>query len=420
MKIFTKTYENGLRLVLEQNDKNVVASNILFFVGSNNEKEDEEGFSHFIEHLVFKSSEKFTTEQIMENLTGYGADFNAYTSKNLTRFIFKCLGENFEKCFEIYADMLLHSKFLAEEIDRERGVVIEEIKKYEDDPQEVMFQNVTKIYFAGTTFAHDVLGNEEIISNVSRDRLLEYKNRFYKSENAIISVSGNIEFDELDRIVTKYFASNFNYAAQPIKTEFKEIELGDIDKYAVVQRDDSQANVCVHIKGVTYDSNLKYVSDIYSSLLGASSSSRLYKKIREELGLVYSIYSYMEIEARNGELYIVFGTRPKNVKKAITEIRKIIDDIARNGVSEKELETAKNFKKSCIEFAAETNSELAEINGTFVHFCGTPVSLEERKKCYDAVTAEDILSFARTIASEKIYNVVAVGKNINIEDLKAF
>ena len=111
MKTFSKTYKNGLRLVLEQKDTDVVSSNILFFVGSENENKEEEGFSHFIEHMIFKSSENYSTEEINDKFTFYGADYNAYTSKTATRFIFKCLKENFEPCFEIYSDLLIRPKF---------------------------------------------------------------------------------------------------------------------------------------------------------------------------------------------------------------------------------------------------------------------------------------------------------------------
>lgn len=420
MKIYTKTYENGLRLILEKNNKNVIASNILFNVGSNFEKLEEEGFSHFIEHLVFKSSKKFSTEEIMDKLTFLGADFNAYTSKNLTRFIFKCLKENFEKCFEIYSDMLINSKFLEEEIDRERGVVVEEIKKYEDDPVEVMLQKVAKEYFDGTTFAHDVLGNEEIILSATRESLLNFKRKYYTAENAIISVAGNIEFDLLDKIVTKYFASEFRYKAEPILTDFSEVKPKIKSKYSISFRDDSQVNVCLHIKSVTYKSKLKYVADLYSTLLGGSSNSRLYKKVREELGLVYTIYSYNEIEAKNGEIYIVFGTRSKNVKRAIAEVKSIINNLAEHGVTEAELDAAKNLKKSYMEFASETNADTAEINGSLIHFKGKHTKLAQRQSMYDKVTALDIQNFASRIANEKLFNVVAVGNNIDINDLKQF
>lgn len=420
MKIYTKTYENGLRLILEKNNKNVIASNILFNVGSNFEKLEEEGFSHFIEHLVFKSSKKFSTEEIMDKLTFLGADFNAYTSKNLTRFIFKCLKENFEKCFEIYSDMLINSKFLEEEIDRERGVVVEEIKKYEDDPVEVMLQKVAKEYFDGTTFAHDVLGNEEIILSATRESLLNFKRKYYTAENAIISVAGNIEFDLLDKIVTKYFASEFRYKAEPILTDFSEVKPKIKSKYSISFRDDSQVNVCLHIKSVTYKSKLKYVADLYSTLLGGSSNSRLYKKVREELGLVYTIYSYNEIEAKNGEIYIVFGTRSKNVKRAIAEVKSIINNLAEHGVTEAELDAAKNLKKSYMEFASETNADTAEINGSLIHFKGKHTKLAQRQGMYDKVTALDIQNFASRIANEKLFNVVAVGNNIDINDLKQF
>ncbi len=420
MEVKIKTYENGLRLVFEKNNKDVVATNILFYVGSCNETQDEEGLSHLIEHMIFKSSKKFTTEQIMDKLTFFGADFNAYTSKTTTRFVFKCLSQNFESCFEIYADMILHPLFLDEELKKEKNVVVEEMKKYEDEPVEVMFQRTIKNYFSGTSYAHDVLGREEVIENVSREKLFEYKNRFYKPENAIISVSGNLDFDELDKVIQKYFASEFNYEASPVQTNFSEFLPNISSKYDIVSRNDSQANVCINIKSVTFKSDLKYIADLYTCILGNSQNSRLYKTIREELGLVYTVYAYNEIGARTGEIFIIFGTRPKNVSLAVSKVREIIDDLAKNGVDETELTRAKNWKISCIEYGTETNSDIAEINGTSVLFENFAKTNQERKKHYESVTAESVNDFAKKIASEKTFNVVGVGKDFSIQDLKNF
>ncbi|MBO5344950.1 MAG: insulinase family protein, partial [Clostridia bacterium] len=234
MKTFSKTYKNGLRLVLEQKDTDVVSSNILFFVGSENENKEEEGFSHFIEHMIFKSSENYSTEEINDKFTFYGADYNAYTSKTATRFIFKCLKENFEPCFEIYSDLLIRPKFDEEEMNKERNVVVEEMKKCEDDPVQVMYQRVMDNYFSGLSCAHDELGNEETIMSVSRETLLAYKNKFYQANNCIISVVGNIEFDELDRIVEKYFSSCFDYESKHYNLNKEKIQENIIKKYDTI------------------------------------------------------------------------------------------------------------------------------------------------------------------------------------------
>ena len=408
MSIYKKTYKNGLRLILEKNNKNVIGANILVGVGSQNESESEEGFSHFIEHMAFKSSEKFSTEEIMDELTMLGADFNAYTSRSMTRFIFKCLAENFEKCFEIYSDMVLHPKYLPEEMDRERNVVIEEMKKYEDDPVDVMSEAVYKSYYDGTTLAHNILGNEKLISSVTREELFAYRNKFYRAENMIISVSGNIKFEELDRIVTKYFATNFDYESKPNTTKPAVIKPKIKEVYKIIERDDAQANVSLHIKGVTRSSKKKYVQSLFASILGNSQNSRLYKKIREELGLVYTIYAYSEVYPSHGDIHIVFGTRPQNVKKAISEIKKIIADFAEKGVTEEELKCAVNLKKSIIEFASETNSDLAEANGSMLYSDGRYINLKSRKIEYEKITAQDMNDFAKQIASEKTFNIVAV------------
>ncbi len=416
----TKIYDNGLRLCHEKNDKNVVAVNILFNVGSANEKENEQGYSHFIEHLLFKSSEKFSTMEIMDKLSYYGADFNAYTSRMVTRYIFKCLKENFENCFEIYADMIIRPKFNADEIDKERNVVIEEMKKCDDDPVEVLYKTVMNNYYNGNSYAHDELGTEEIISKVSREELLEYKNKHYTANNCIISVVGNIEFNELDRIVEKYFASVFAEKSEPYTPSKTEIVPNILKKYDIVERDDNQANVCVHIKSVSAVDDKKYIADLYSSILGNSQNSRLYKIIREELGLVYSVYAFSDMVSTTGGIFIMLGTRPKNVKKAIFEIKRIIKEFAENGATEEEFERVKNLKKSILEYSTETNADRAEANGTMMHLFEKSKSLEERKKQIESIKLSEVNDFARVIASEEMFNVVAVGKNLKLCDIEQF
>lgn len=420
MAVFTKTYKNGLRLCLEKNDKNVVAVNILFNVGSQNETKEQEGYSHFIEHLLFKSSKKYTTTEIMDKLSYYGADFNAYTSRTVTRYIFKCLAENFEHCFEIYSNMIISPKFDPDEIDKERNVVIEEMKKCDDDPVEVLYKTVMNNYYNSYSYAHDELGEEKIISSVTREELLAYKNKHYTADNCIISVAGNIEFDKLDEIVEKYFSSNFEAENKPYCVDTFEIEPNILKKYDVVERDDNQANVCVHIKTVSAKSEDKYVSDLYTSILGNSQNSRLYKVIREELGLVYTVYAFSDTVPMTGGIFIMLGTRPKNVKKAIVEIKKIIVDLAENGATEEELERVKNLKKSVLEFNTETNADIAEVNGSVIHLFEECQSVDERKQKIDKVSLEDINNFAKKIANEDIFNVVAVGKNLKILDLEQF
>ena len=415
-----KTYKNGLRLCHEKNDKNVVAVNILFNVGSCNESEDEQGYSHFIEHLMFKSSEKYSTLEIMDKLSYYGADFNAYTSRTVTRYIFKCLKENFEPCFEIYSNMLIHPKFEESEMDKERGVVIEEMKKCDDDPVEVLYRTVMQNYYTDNSYAHDELGTEEIISNVSREQLLKYKNEHYTADNCVISVAGNIEFDEIDSIVEKYFVSEFETEGKPYKVNADEIVPNISKKYDVVERDDNQVNVCVHIKSLTALDEKKYISDIYTSILGNSQNSRLYKIIREELGLVYTVYAFSDMVASTGGIFIILGTRPKNVKKAIFEIKRIITELAEFGVTKEELERVKNLKKSLIEFGSETNSDIAESNGSMLHLFEKCKTIEERKQKIDSVTKEDVNAFAKVIASEDVFNIVAVGKGVDLNDLKQF
>ncbi len=418
--IKTKTYENGLRLIFEKNEKSVVASSICFNVGSQNESKDEEGFSHFVEHMIFKGTKTLNAFDIMDKLTFLGADFNAFTSKLATKFVFKCLDENFEKCFEIYSDMLINAEFNEEELNKERQVVIEEMKRCDDEPTEVMYRRAMENFFDGHSYAHDELGREELIEKVSREELLAYKNRYYKAENCVISIVGNLEFNDVASIVENNFSKFFGYKAEPKKLSFEPYKILIKKQYDIIERDDNQANVCVFIKSVNSLDKQKHICDLYTSILGSSQNSRLFKIIREELGLVYTIYAYNEMSPRTGELVIVFGTRPKNVKKAMLEIKKAIVDFAENGASEEELERAKNWKKSCVSYGTETNSNLSEINGTMFNVYDKIFDKDERLNKIQSITLEDVNNFAKRIVDEKIFNVVAVGKNLKIEDLKVF
>lgn len=417
MQIFNKTYKNGLRLVHQKTDSNVTAVNILFNVGSRNESENEQGFSHFIEHLMFKSSERFTTEEIMDKLTFFGADFNAYTSKTTTRYIFKCLSENFENCFEIYSDMLLSPKLIPEEMDKERNVVVEEMKKCADDPVEVAYENVMNNYYSGSSYAHDELGKEDIIMNVSREQLLEYKNKHYTAENCIVSVVGNLDFDEVQRVVEKHFSSKLQGEKNPKLLENTEL-LPNITKHIdVVERPDNQANVCIKIKSERATSEKRYVADIYTTILGNSQNSRLYKTIREDLGLVYTIYAFNDSNYLSGSIVIFFGTRPKNIEKTVIKIKQIIKEMGSVGISEEELQRAKNWRKSVLEFHAETAGATAESNGTMINYYGNVVSKEERGKLIQSVTLDDVNEFAKQIASEANFSLTAVGKNIKADTI---
>ncbi len=420
MTIYSKTYKNGLRLCLEKNDRSVISTNILFNVGSQNETKKQEGYSHFIEHLIFKSSKNYSTTEIMDKLSFYGADFNAYTSRMVTRYIFKCLKENFEPCFEIYSDMLINPKFDEDEVNKERNVVIEEMKKCDDDPVEVLYRTIMNNYYNGHSYAHDELGTEDIISSVTTQKLAEYKNKHYTANNCIITIAGNIEFEELDKIVQKYFVSQIQGEGEPCFVDIKDLEINVKNKYDIVVRDDNQVNVCVHIKSVSALSNYKYVADLYTSILGNSQNSRLYKIIREELGLVYSVYAFSDSAPMTGGIFIMFATRPKNVKKAISEIKRIICELANEGVSEEELERVKNLKKSTIEYNSETNTDIAEINGSMLHLFGKCHTISERKQKFDEISLEQVNEYAKIIANEKCFNVVAVGKNVKMSDLEQF
>lgn len=419
MNIKQKQYKNGLRLVFQKTASEVVAVNILMNVGSQNETPLEEGYAHFVEHMIFKGTDKINSKEVMDKLTFLGADYNAYTTRSVTRYTFKCLKANYAECLKIYLELLKNATFDEIELEKERQVVIEEMQKCLDDPEELLYRKVVENYFYGDSFVHDELGDEKIILQAKREDLLEFKKRFYKPENCIISVAGNIDYAELESIIQKEYADSFDYEHNCYKN-LSDVKINIKNKYDVIKRKDNQVLICVHINSENVYSKNRSVCDVYSSILAGSQNSRLFKILREDRGLIYSIFALNEYRPSCGETFIIFGTSPKNVKTVLALIRQEIHNLAVNGIDDTELETAKNWKMSCMGFETETQENIAEFNGTSVHFFGNHQEISKRLEDYKNITIKQINTYAKKIEKETKYNVVAVGKNIKKKDLQQF
>lgn len=415
-----KTLKNGMQLVVDENNSPITSFGLLVKVGSFNENKDEEGVSHFIEHLMFKSTKNNSVEEIATKTAFLGTEANAYTSNTHTLYHFKSLTENFEKSLEIYADMLQNGIFNPREVNSEREVVLEEMSRAMDNPISVLFDKTNEALYSGTCYAHPVLGNEEVIKNISIEKIKNYIAKHYTPNNMVVSVSGGITMEQAEELIIKYFPNYFKeeHGVKQIDRTPVDIVVGD--KYIVSFKDDNQVNIMVSIKGKNMFDKDHYIQTLYATILGGDMSSRLFLTLREKMGLAYSVSAFADAEINFGTVRMYIGTSKDKVSKALIGMRKIMLDMAKNGATELELQKAKNQIKAELMFGNETGENIMMSNATKLSTKGEILSNIELLDKIDSITVEDINRFAKEIFIQNEFVVCAVGKDIKKEDLRVF
>ena len=418
IKIFE--YENKSKIIVE-NDKsaNYVAFAINVNVGAGDEKEEQFGLAHFLEHLFFKSTKNSSTEELVVKLENLGAIINAQTNDTKTVYHFQCLRENFEKCAEIFSDMFFHGLFLEEEIDRERKVVLEEILRAKDSPHQVAFINGFKALFNGTRFDHEVLGTEKVIENISREEILKFRKEKYAPNKIIFSVCGNIGANEAKDVVEKNFGEVL-FCKETCEEEAKPIVVSPKETHILEEQDRNQAQVYVMFNSIKATDENREAFHLFQNILGGGMSSRLFVELREKYGLAYSTWAELYSCKDFGMFGIYIGTHPTKVKFALENIKRILKDLATNGATEEELVKAKNKIKSSKVFALDSKISTAKINAVKYSIYGDIPSLEEEFKRIDCVSLEDVNQVAKQIFNEKKHVVSVVGKNILKSDIEVF
>jgi len=416
----TKTFNSGVQLVVSETNSPMTVFGLLVKVGSFHEEAEFEGASHFIEHLMFKSTKNRTVEQIAEEQEFWGSEINAFTSKTHTVYHFKCLTENFEKSLEIYADMLQNGLLDEREVNSEREVVLEEIKRAHDSVSRILYYETDKAIYSGTRLEHKILGNEENIKNISIEKIKEFINKFYTADNIIFSISGGVSFNDAEKLIKKYFPKYFEGNSKPKELDTTPFNICIKQKHITHEKDDKQVNVMVSIKGNSmYDEDM-FHQKIYAKILGSGMSSRLFQTLREKMGLAYSVSAISDDDFNSGTVKLSIGTSKDKLTKALQGMRAIIEDMAINGVTEYEVQKAKNKLISKLIYDEETNISLMKKNLLQLYFRGRLLTHEEIIERINKVTIQDINNFAKRISNEKEFFVCAVGKEIDCNDLKVF
>ncbi|MGE5552758.1 MAG: M16 family metallopeptidase [Betaproteobacteria bacterium] len=397
--------ENGLRVVTEYLPHvRSVAMGFWFGVGARHEDARSNGLSHLIEHLIFKGTEKRSARQIAEEFDSTGGQLNAYTSKEYTCYYARVLDKHLPRATEVLADMILHSRFAEEDLEKEKGVVQEEIKMYEDSPDEMVHDLFTQAILDGHPLGRTILGTARTVASFTREDLLAYRHRHYTPDNLVVAAAGHVEHEAVVAEVERHFR------------EFSGRRVGDGEHQWTAKprpvlrpKDTEQVHLCLGVEGLRRNDDRKYALFTLDVILGGGMSSRLFQELREERGLVYSTYSYHVCYQETGVFGIYAGTSPQNADQVVELVQQEFARLLADGVGEEELQRAKEQLKGSLVLSLEsTASRMSRIakSELFDERYDTPDELVAK---VDAVTAEDVDALARELLAPERVTLAAVG-----------
>lgn len=390
------TLENGLHIVGERLPYlRSVSIGVWMRVGSMMETPAENGLSHFLEHMVFKGTEKRSTRDIAEEMDAVGGQMNAFTGKDCTCFYAKVIDEDLPLAVDILSDMTLHASLDETEFNKERGVILEEISMEEDSPEDVVHELLSRIQFGDQAAGMPILGPAEQIAAYTRDDLANYRARHYHPENCVVALAGNYDPEQVLTLMQQYFGEWKKSGQRQTVPPMQPVP----GQKAAKEKDTEQLHICLGYPGTFLGSDELYPMSVMNNLLGGAMSSRLFQKIREEMGMAYSIYTYPSTYVGCGTFAVYAGVSPKNGHAVLDETLKQLDLLCRDGVTEKEFREAKNQLRGSYLLGLESpGSRMQSMGRGQLHLdrCMTP---EETVAKIEAVTIESVNAVARRIFS---------------------
>jgi predicted Zn-dependent peptidase len=404
------TFNNKVRLItVPSKDTNAVTVLFLFGVGSRYESKNVNGVSHFIEHLMFKGTKKRpTTLDISKELDSVGAEFNAMTSKDYTGYYIRIDNKKAELAVDILSDMLLNSKFENIEINRERGVIVEEINMYHDNPLMHVETILEESIYSGNSLGWDVAGPASVIRKVTRKQIIDYKNKFYRPDNVVVVVAGKIT-DKIKRVIEEKFVNKFGVHDTDLEP-YKNYNLVQKEPRIKVQyKDTKQVQLALGFPSFSNKTDDKYSLNLMTIILGGNMSSRLFISVRERRGLCYFIRCFPNYYQDTGNVVIQAGLDKSRIDEAIKVIMQELDRIKKKGVTQKELNDAKAYIRGKTILSLENTSSLAEYYSKQELLSGELLSPDQKFKKIQKVTRADIQTIAKTVFDTNKTNLALIG-----------
>lgn len=361
-EIFLSNYQktilpSGIRVVTEQVPHvRSVALGIWFAVGSRCEDTRTNGISHFVEHMVFKGTKRYSTSQIAQSLESVGGFLNAFTAKEHTCFYARVLDQHLERAIDVLADLVQYPRFEPGELEKEKQVVLDELRSLEDDPADLIHDYFDRMTFGNHPLGYPVIGRANTIPTFNREMLFKHLHRYYQPHRMVIAATGNIRHNELVDLVKRYFPA---VQSRNNRSVGKQIDPPRTrTNGAVVEhlKPISQAHVCTGTLGFSARSKHRYALLILNTLLGDGMSSRLFQNIREKYGFAYNVYSFANMLSDTGTFGVYIGTDARNIQNSLELIYKELHKVKSNSISKAELQRTKEQLKGSTVLSLESMS----------------------------------------------------------------
>lgn len=382
-----KEYNNGLRLVVNKMEGMLsVSVGVLVKTGSMNESASENGISHYIEHVMFKGTTKRSAFEISDHIDRIGASINAFTSKELTCYYTKSTPDHIETSLEILSDIFFNSTFEKEELEKEKGVVLEEINMVEDTPDEVCMDLLARSYYGQTALGQTILGTAKNVKSFTKQDIEKYMDKYYTADNVVLSIAGNVDIEQAEKLVKEYFADKFTRLKSVKQATAVIIEPEHLYRSKKIE----QSHIGFAMKGMGAFDERNDSLAIANIIFGGGMSSRLFQKIREELGLAYSVYSYMSQYKDNGVLEIYAGVNTALRDLAVNAILEQVKLLKQQGVTEQEFMRGKAQIKSAFIMGQESTGSQMLLYAKYLLMQNKECDMAERINRIDKVQLKDV------------------------------
>lgn len=393
--------ENGLTIIGEEIPYvKSISLGVWINAGSRIEDEEISGVSHFIEHMLFKGTRNRTSKQIASEIDNLGGQINAFTSKECTCYYVKLLDSHIDIGIDVLSDMILNSKFNEDDLDKERSVIIEELKMYEDSPEDLAYDLLTENIYKNDPLGMNIIGTEESLNRLNREKLLDYFNKYYVPNNSVIAISGNFNFDEIINKIEEKFKV---WKKRDVNVDIKKAEFKSC--FLTKNKDIEQVNLAMSLEAVPIESDKEvYALAVINTVFGGSISSRLFQKIREEKGLVYSIYSSQSLYRKCGELGIFASMSNEHLKEVYESTIEEIKIMKKYYLTDQEIKESKEQLKGSYILGLESTSSRMMSIGRSLLLNNKVESTDDILKSIDNVDRETV-----KIVIDKIFNLDKLG-----------
>lgn len=412
------TYDNGLRAVV-YNVAGVrsVSSGFWVGVGSGLETAETNGISHFTEHMMFKGTDKLSPFDIANKFESFGANVNAFTSKEATCFYVKSIDEYSESCFSLLSEILYESTFPPVELDKERKVIVEEINMVEDSPEDICYDEIAAAVYGNNGLGRTILGPIDNVLKFNKSDVDNFMSEFYTPENTVIAFAGNITDREADRLVKKYVLPR-------LKSGYPEIPRAEnafeFRRYRERIKPFEQSNIALAFPSLPFGDKDFTIQAVLNVILGGGMSSRLFQSVREQQGLAYSVYSAPNGYKDIGTLNIYLNISEKNTLKSLEAVKKELDGVKTDGITDEELDRTKVQLKSALIFSGEAVQSVMSSCGKLLLLKGELYDVDKRIAEIDSVTKKQVNDYAKAVLDYSRLNAAYVGKKTDADILGVF